>query len=383
MLQRKKQYQTGSVALDPRTKTWYFRWRDASGRRRAERIGKCKNKSEAMKAAEGKRLQINDPEAIPTVTVEQVAQRYILERIPPRHSTSRGYRGKLKIIRRDLGSKTMPLKPFEVEQWLKTVESPVTGKVYAPKTRKHIKDMIAMLHDAAMFWQYIPAERNPMSLFKNRGSSKRIKVPVILTIQQFAELLREVEQEPYKTITFLAACSGLRESELFGLRWRDFDWQRAEVSIERAVVEGFEDDTKSAASKKRLPLDPVVISVLQGWKEQAPFTGPSDYVFASSVKLGKKPLNGNSAQRDKLRPAAIRAGLGPLGWHALRHSYRTWLDETGASIPVMKELMRHSCISMTMDTYGRGVESANRVANANVVAMLNRTVAGLQPLVTS
>lgn len=131
MLQRRKQYQSGSVALDPRTQVWYFRWRDAEGRRRAERIGKCKNKSEAMKAAEGKRLQINDPEAIPTVTVEQVAQRYILERIPPRHSTSRGYRGKLRIIRRDLGSKTMPLKPFEVEQWLKAMKSPVTGEVYA------------------------------------------------------------------------------------------------------------------------------------------------------------------------------------------------------------------------------------------------------------
>lgn len=239
-----------------------------------------------------------------------------------------------------------------------------------------------MLHDAAMFWQYIPAERNPMSLFKNRDSSKRVRPPVILTLEEFAKLLAEVGEEPYKTITFLAACSGLRESELFGLRWQDFDWERADVSIERAVVEGYEDDTKSASSKKRLPLDPLVISVLQAWKKQAPYTDPSDYVFASSVLLGRKPLSGNSAQHDKLRPAAIRAGLGPLGWHALRHSYRTWLDEAGATIPVMKELMRHSCIAMTMDTYGRGVESANRAANANVVAMLNRTVTGLGPLVT-
>jgi integrase len=335
-----------------------------------------------MKAAEGMRLRINNPESVPAVTVEQVAQRYILERIPPRHSTSRGYKGKLKIICRDLGSKSLPLRPFEVEQWLKTVKSPITGEVYAPKTRKHIKDMIAMLHDAAMFWQYIPSERNPMSLFKNRGSSRRLRPPVILTIEQFHNLLTEIDEEPYRTITFLAACSGLRESELFGLRWCDFNWQRAEVSIERAVVEGYEDDTKSEASKKRLPLDPVVIAVLQAWRLKAPYIGPGDYVFASTILRGRKPLSGNSAQRDKLRPAAIRAGLGPLGWHALRHSYRTWLDEAGASVPVMKELMRHSCISMTMDTYGRGVESANRAANANVVAMLNRTVTGLEPPVT-
>jgi integrase len=64
--------------------------------------------------------------------------------------------------------------------------------------------------------------------------------------------------------------------------------------------------------------------------------------------LGKKPLSSNSAQRDYLRPASIEAGLQPIGWHALRHSYRTWLDEMGTSIMVQKELMRHSTIAMTM-----------------------------------
>jgi len=84
----------------------------------------------------------------------------------------------------------------------------------------------------------------------------------------------------------------------------------------------------------------------------------------------RKPYHGYSAQYHMLRPAAKRAGLGPIGWHSLRHSYRTWLDETGASISVQRELMRHSTITMTMDGYGRGVASANRKANARVVEML-------------
>jgi hypothetical protein len=54
----------------------------------------------------------------------------------------------------------------------------------------------------------------------------------------------------------------------------------------------------------------------------------------------------NSAQRDYLRPEAIKAGLKPLGWHALRHSYRTWLGEKGTGPEVQKELMRHSTIAM-------------------------------------
>lgn len=93
-------------------------------------------------------------------------------------------------------------------------------------------------------------------------------------------------------------------------------------------------------------------------------------MFASPVAFGRRPLNSNSAQQDFLRPASLRAGLKPIGWHALRHSYRTWLDELGVGVMVQKELMRHSTIAMTMDGYGRGVPAANREANARVVGQL-------------
>jgi integrase len=58
------------------------------------------------------------------------------------------------------------------------------------------------------------------------------------------------------------------------------------------------------------------------------------------------------------------------GFHALRHPYRTWLDEVGSGPMVQKELMRHSTISMTMDGYGRGVPEANRDANSRLVGQL-------------
>ena len=177
-------------------------------------------------------------------------------------------------------------------------------------------------------------------------------------------------------MVLLAACLGLRTSEILGLCWGDFDWLRSEVSIQRGVVEGYTDDTKTLASKRKLPLDAAVLSALENWKLQTQFPADSNYVFASPVMLGSKPLNSNSAQRDKLRPAAIRAGLSPLGWHSLRHSYRTWLDEVGAPVSVQKELMRHSTIAMTMDGYGRGVASANRDANSRLVGKLLSETSG-------
>jgi integrase len=157
---------------------------------------------------------------------------------------------------------------------------------------------------------------------------------------------------------------------VLGLRWHDFDWLKCEVRIERAVVDGRTDDVKTRASRKRLPLDDALVNPLKSWKAQSNFSADTDFVFASPVKLGKQPLHGYTAQRGVLKPAAIRAGLGSIGWHSLRHSYRTWLDETGAPVSVQKELMRHSTIVMTMDGYGRGVASANREANSRVVGAL-------------
>ena len=61
---------------------------------------------------------------------------------------------------------------------------------------------------------------------------------------------------------------------------------------------------------------------------------------------------------------------GRIGWHSFRHSYRSWLDQTGASLGVQKDLMRHSSITTTMDIYGAVVGDGNRLANSNVVQML-------------
>lgn len=155
--------------------------------------------------------------------------------------------------------------------------------------------MLNMLNDVAMLWEYIPVERNPMSLIEIQGAGRRTKEPIILSMDDFRKLLTEIKEEPYRTMTLLAGCLGLRIIELLGLRWRDFDWLRSEVRIERGAVEGYEDETKTNSSRKRLPLDMAVVTALKNWKLQTQFSADSDYVFASPVMRGLKPLNGNSA----------------------------------------------------------------------------------------
>jgi integrase len=58
---------------------------------------------------------------------------------------------------------------------------------------------------------------------------------------------------------------------------------------------------------------------------------------------------------------------GPIGWHTLGHSYRAWLDETGAFLGVQQKLMHHANISTTMNVYGGAFMEQKRKANRSVV----------------
>ena len=75
-----------------------------------------------------------------------------------------------------------------------------------------------------------------------------------------------------------------------------------------------------------------------------------------------------SVERRHIIPAAIRCGIGRIGWHSFRHTLRTLLDETGAPMKVQQELMRHADIRTTMNVYGKAMDASKREAHGKVGA---------------
>ena len=80
-----------------------------------------------------------------------------------------------------------------------------------------------------------------------------------------------------------------------------------------------------------------------------------------------KPRWQESILRRHIKPAAVRAGVGKIGWHTFRHSYSSLLRRVAADIKVQQELLRHSTIQSTMNVYTQAMPEGKRAANSVVV----------------
>jgi integrase len=197
-----------------------------------------------------------------------------------------------------------------------------------------------------------------------KGVSKRLRSPRILTEDEFGSLLNQLVHS-YRCMVLLAGCTGLRISEIMGLRWTGINFENLVIEIREGYARSQVTKLKSEYSQDELPLDPDVATILLEWKRLCPRTD-GDWVFPSPRT--NKPYDSGSLRKKILKATASRANIpGQIGWHTLRHSYRAWLDETGAPLGVQQKLMRHANISTTMNVYCGAFMEAKRKANTSVV----------------
>jgi integrase len=90
-----------------------------------------------------------------------------------------------------------------------------------------------------------------------------------------------------RTLVLLAFGTGLRMSELFGLKWQDIDFQRNEIS--RSIVFQVVGPCKTEASQKPIPLDPRLAESLKVWRDRTKYSKAEDWVFASPAARGRRP----------------------------------------------------------------------------------------------
>ena len=148
------------------------------------------------------------------------------------------------------------------------------------------------------------------------------------------------------------------------------------VLTRRGVVNGRPGDTKTEASRKALPVDSSLADALLELRQcQTHRMSQGDWVFGN--RFGR-PRSQQDILRRHIRPAALRAGLGKIGWHTFRHSYSTLLRGLGVDIKVQQELLRHSTAQSTMNVYTQAISEQKRIANSTIVGLLfGRSTFGL------
>jgi integrase len=239
------------------------------------------------------------------------------------------------------------------------------------ESKDKIRDVLSSVLGSAV--RYHLLIRNPMEgvQLPKDSRGRRVTKPHI-TAEQFDELVKLVP-EPYSTMLYVAVYSGLRISELIGLRWND-------VSVDSLMVDerccrGDWSAPKSEASNAPVAVQRHVIERIHALKlrtvevragrairhyKLVKSHAPDDLVF-QSVKDGK-PMRDNNILSRFIKPAARKLGLSFINWRCLRTSYGTWLKREGADMKDIQGQMRHSRISTTMDIYVQDIPESRRRA---------------------
>ncbi len=360
---------TGSIVKDKRDQTWQFFWW-ADGRRHSKALGRFPTKKAAWDAAQVFRAQLPQPQPSNAPTVAVLVEQYRVEKMPKRSDTRRSYDVWLRnhIIPRWGMCALSDVQARPVELWLSSLK-------LSPKSKVHIRGTLSILWDFAMWCGGVATQRNPMELVTVKGATKRTQKPRSLTVAEFQKFIVHLA-EPFRTMALLCVCFGLRISEALALRWSDVDWLNGKLKVERGIVCQITDDVKTDESRRSLHITAEMLETLKLLKQITQFSAQEDWIFASPVQLGRLPWSYDQVWR-VYQKAGSKAGIGGLGTHSLRHTYRSWLDSVGTPIAVQQKLMRHADIRTTMNIYGDIVTDEMAVASGKVTRLaLNGTGSG-------
>ncbi len=181
-------------------------------------------------------------------------------------------------------------------------------------------------------------------------------------------------REPYATMVYVAVYTGLRASELIGLRWSDIHDHA--ITIDERYCRGDWGAPKSDASRATIAVPVGVVERIRRLRDLTVEVkagrarrryrvvkqdGPDDLVF-QGLRSGR-PMRDNNVLTRHIKPAARRLAIPWVNWQALRRSYGTWLVKwAGADIKDAQAQMRHSRASTTLDIYAQFVPESQRRA---------------------
>ena len=389
-------YQEGSLRLESRKrgKVWRLRFRitRADGNRveHAIVIGTQKElptRASAREFVKSLYLPINHPAPNSNgrpVTFSDIAGHYIQEELsedqnqasaPKAYSTTATYRRYLRkwVLPRWGDQVALLIAPLDLENWLKELGR---KSGLENQTRSKIRQVIGLVYKHAQRVGFLPRteQANPIRFVRQSTASNFD--PIILTPAQAFAIINQLGLM-LRTLVLVTAATALRISEILALQWRDIDVENQCIYVRRAYVYGRFGKPKSKASKRPVPLHPLLAAHLLNWRRETPYRKEEDLVFPSFKLKGTKPPRANMLLSDHLRPAAMKVGVvappRAFGFHTFRRTLASVLVANNYDPKLVQELLRHSNIKTTLDVYAQAITPAKLEAQG---AFLNQLLKG-------
>jgi len=244
-----------------------------------------------------------------------------------------------------------------------------------PKTVRYIRGTLRTALNEAVRWGLVA--RNVASLVDGPRVERFEIRP--FTPDEARTLLKAVKGDRLEALYSVALTMGLRQGEALGLCWEDVDLDLGYVRISKQLqrIDGTPKlvAPKTERSRRTLAMPPMIATTLREHfvRQQqervsagASPAAPSAFVFSTVAGL---PLDGTAVTKEFHR-VLDRAGLPQRRFHDLRHSCATLLLVQGVSPRVVMDLLGHSQIGLTMNTYSHVIPDLRRDAAERMQAAL-------------
>jgi integrase len=356
----RSRYQTGSLSLrGSKKKVWVGRWRedellpDGTRRRihRREVIGTLQQfptKRLAQRKLDQRISHINSLDYHPDVaiTFEQFVDKWKVSALPQYKQATRAH------LISDINHHLLPvfgdvlLREIRTEQ----VQAFIASLRVGPKTVHNVLAAMRTVWRTANAWGYVTHDPFEGVMLPEIAKAE----PRCFAVEEALRIIANAK-EPYRTLYWLAAESGMRAGELCGLRWQDVDFDHFAVRVRQSSWNGHMQTPKSAAGRRTFAISAELAEHLRTTK------GDRDgLVFLN--KLGR-PLRGGKVVEKHLGPLLKKLGIPHRGLHAFRHMNGSLMDQFSVPIKVRQERLGHSTAMITLDRYTHAIgEDDRRIA---------------------
>lgn len=228
--------------------------------------------------------------------------------------------------------------------------------------------------DQAVKWHMIP-HNVCKAVSAPRPTAEEIKP---LSVEETKRLLEAAKGDRLEALYILAVHVGMRQGELLALKWDDVDLERATINIRRTLTKSgtkvTTGETKTSKGRRTISLTAEAVSALkehlarqlEDIERLGDLYTDNGFVFTTDVGTF---INSSNLRRRSFAKLLKRAKLPKIRFHDLRHTCATLLFKQGNHPRLVQELLGHSNVAITLDTYshvipGMGDQTARAMEEA-------------------